>query len=113
MKTYGVVEIYVAPPFITSVIDGGDWSSSRPCRLTLGTQCIGGWAGPRAGLDLMEILKASFPYQEPNHGLVAIPIEPSRLNKMNGLYQWYSTFFVRVPPNIISLQLSTPKVVGV
>jgi hypothetical protein len=29
------------------------------------------------------------------------------------LEQWYSTFFVRVPPDIISLQLDTPKVVGV
>jgi hypothetical protein len=29
------------------------------------------------------------------------------------LYQWYSTFFVRVPPDIIFLQLCTPKVVGV
>jgi hypothetical protein len=29
------------------------------------------------------------------------------------LAQWYSTFFVRVPPDIISLQLCTPKVVGV
>jgi hypothetical protein len=29
------------------------------------------------------------------------------------LNQWYSTFFVRVPPDIISLQLCTPKVVGV
>jgi hypothetical protein len=27
--------------------------------------------------------------------------------------QWYSTFFVRVSPDIISLQLCTPKVVGV
>jgi hypothetical protein len=27
-------------------------------------------------------------------------------------YQWYSTFFVRVAPDIISLQLCTPKVVG-
>jgi hypothetical protein len=25
------------------------------------------------------------------------------------LEQWYSTFFVRVPPDIISLQLCTPK----
>jgi hypothetical protein len=29
-----------------------------------------------------------------------------------GIEQWYSTFFVRVPPDIISLQLCTPKVVG-
>jgi hypothetical protein len=27
--------------------------------------------------------------------------------------QWYSTFLVSVPPDIISLQLCTPKVVGV
>jgi hypothetical protein len=30
----------------------------------------------------------------------------------HALEQWYSTFFVRVPPDIISLQLCTPKVVG-
>jgi hypothetical protein len=29
------------------------------------------------------------------------------------LEEWYSTFFVRVPPDIISLQLCTPEVVGV
>jgi hypothetical protein len=27
------------------------------------------------------------------------------------LRQWYSTFFVRIPPDKISLQLCTPKVV--
>jgi hypothetical protein len=26
--------------------------------------------------------------------------------------QWYSTFFVHVPPDVISLQLYTPKVVS-
>jgi hypothetical protein len=26
--------------------------------------------------------------------------------------QWYSAFFVHVPPDVISLQLCTPKVVG-
>jgi hypothetical protein len=31
---------------------------------------------------------------------------------LNTLEQWYSTFFVRVPPDIISFQLCTPKVVG-
>jgi hypothetical protein len=30
-----------------------------------------------------------------------------------GLEQWYSTFLVCVPPDMISLQLFTPKVVGV
>jgi hypothetical protein len=28
------------------------------------------------------------------------------------LDHWYSTFFVRVPPDIIYLQIVTPKVVG-
>jgi hypothetical protein len=31
----------------------------------------------------------------------------------HSLEQWYSTFFVRVPPDIIFLQLCIPKVVGV
>jgi hypothetical protein len=31
----------------------------------------------------------------------------------HSLEQWFSTFFVRVLPNIISLQLCTTKVVGV
>jgi hypothetical protein len=29
------------------------------------------------------------------------------------LEQWYSNFFVRVPPDVISFQLCTPKVVSV
>jgi hypothetical protein len=33
--------------------------------------------------------------------------------EQDGLGQWYSTFSVRVPPDIISLQLCTLKVVGV
>jgi hypothetical protein len=31
----------------------------------------------------------------------------------DGLVQWYSTFFACVSPDIISLQLCAPKVVGV
>jgi hypothetical protein len=37
-----------------SALDGGGWSAPRPGRFTpgrLGTHCIGGWVGPRAGLD--------------------------------------------------------------
>jgi hypothetical protein len=30
-------------------------------------------------------------------------------NTVSGLDQWYSTYFVRVPPDVISLQLCTPK----
>jgi hypothetical protein len=50
------------PHFIdlgTSWGGGGEWSASRPGRFTLGerapgTHWIGGWMGPRAGLEDVE-----------------------------------------------------------
>jgi hypothetical protein len=39
-------------------VDGGEWSASRPGRdlppgeRTHGTDCTGGWVGPRAGQDM-------------------------------------------------------------
>jgi hypothetical protein len=41
---------------LTSALDGGEWSASRPGRFTpreraAGTHWIGGWVGPRTGLD--------------------------------------------------------------
>jgi hypothetical protein len=41
---------------LTSALDGGDWSASRPGRFSFrerasGTHCIGGSVGLRAGLD--------------------------------------------------------------
>jgi hypothetical protein len=49
----------VAPPFLTSARDGGEWSSLRPGCFTPGgiapdTYRIGGWVGPRAGLVAVE-----------------------------------------------------------
>jgi hypothetical protein len=49
----------IALPFLTSGLDGGEWSASRPCRFTPGeiapsTHWRGGWVGPRAGLDYVE-----------------------------------------------------------
>jgi hypothetical protein len=46
----------ISPPFLTSVLDGGEWWASRPCRSKPGerapdTHWIGGWVGPRVGLD--------------------------------------------------------------
>jgi hypothetical protein len=31
----------IASPFLTSAVDGGEWSASRPGRFTPGTHCIG------------------------------------------------------------------------
>jgi hypothetical protein len=48
---------YSSYSFLTSALDGGEWSASRPGRAlppgerTPGTHWIGGWVGPRAGLD--------------------------------------------------------------
>jgi hypothetical protein len=45
--------------FLTSALLGGEWWASRPGRFTPGergpsTHWIGGWVGPRVGLDNME-----------------------------------------------------------
>jgi hypothetical protein len=48
---------YSSYSFMTSALDGGEWSASRPGRAftpgesTPGTHWTGGWVGPRAGLD--------------------------------------------------------------
>jgi hypothetical protein len=49
----------MASPFFISALDGGDWSSSRTGRITPGERAldaflIGGWVGPRAGLNAVE-----------------------------------------------------------
>jgi hypothetical protein len=38
----------------SSVLVGGEWSASSPGSFTHATQWIGGWVGPRAGLNDME-----------------------------------------------------------
>jgi hypothetical protein len=48
-----------APPFLTSTLDGGEWSASRPASFTPverapGIHWIGGRVDPRAGLDDVE-----------------------------------------------------------
>jgi hypothetical protein len=48
---------YSSYSFLTSALDWGEWSASRPAALcqgerTPGTHCIGGWMGPRAGLGV-------------------------------------------------------------
>jgi hypothetical protein len=55
MKTYRGVgtKIHV---FMASALVGGEWTASRFCRftpreITAGAHCMGGWMGPRPGLD--------------------------------------------------------------
>jgi hypothetical protein len=54
----------MAPPFLISALDGGEWSASRPGCFTPGetapgTHSIGEWADPRASLDAVEWRKIS------------------------------------------------------
>jgi hypothetical protein len=58
MKTYGEVAVQIHS-FFTSDLVEGKWSASRPSRFTSGetdpsTYWIGGWVGPRAGVDNVE-----------------------------------------------------------
>jgi hypothetical protein len=57
MKAYGGNR-FIAPPFLTSALDGGEWSAVRPDRFTPGesvldTHWIGGLVVPRTGLSSM------------------------------------------------------------
>jgi hypothetical protein len=56
---------------LTSALDGGEWSASRPCYFTPrkrapGTHWIGGWMGPRAVLDAVMKRKIPRPRRESN-----------------------------------------------
>jgi hypothetical protein len=57
--------------FLTSAVDGSEWSASRPGRFTLrertpDTHWIGGYVGPRAGLDAVVRRKIPSPYRNSN-----------------------------------------------
>jgi hypothetical protein len=56
----------IATPFLTSALDRGKWSASYPGRFTTGIHWIGGWMGPRAGLDAVEYRQIFFPCRESN-----------------------------------------------
>jgi hypothetical protein len=62
---------YTSTHSLTSALDGGEWSASRPGRFTpkeraSGTHWIGGWMGPRAVLDAMVKRKIPSPRRESN-----------------------------------------------
>jgi hypothetical protein len=46
MKTYGGID----PPFLTSTLDGGEWSNSRPGRFTPGERAPGFSLNRRLGV---------------------------------------------------------------
>jgi hypothetical protein len=64
---------YSSTHSLTSALDGGEWSASRPGRFTHkertpGTHWIGGWVGSRAVLDAVVKRKIPSPLRESNSG---------------------------------------------
>jgi hypothetical protein len=58
-----------SPCILTSALDGGEWSASysgrfNPRERALGTHSIGGWVGPRAGLDAVVKRQILSPYTD-------------------------------------------------
>jgi hypothetical protein len=99
----------MAPPFFTSALDGGEWSTSRLDRYTpgetdTGTHLIGVWVDPRAGLNAMNY-KKSLALQAieprllgpPVRSVVAIPTEVfnSRKNRNNSFRIHIYTYNLR------------------
>jgi hypothetical protein len=86
MKAYWGIEVY-STHSLTSALDGGEWSASRPGRFTPrerapDTHWIGGWTDPRDVLDA--VVRRKFPAPAGNRTLEprstsANPIELSRL----------------------------------
>jgi hypothetical protein len=63
--------MYSSTRSLTSALDGGEWSASRPGRFTpreraTDTRWIGGWVGPRAVLDAVVNRKIPSPRRESN-----------------------------------------------
>jgi hypothetical protein len=61
----------ISPHTLTSALDGGEWSASRPGSFTPKarapfTHWIGGWVGPRSGLDAVVRRKIPSPNRESN-----------------------------------------------
>jgi hypothetical protein len=68
---------------LTSALDGGEWSTSRPGRFTPrerapGTHWIGGWVGPRTVLDAVVKRKIPSPRRESNPRSLIVQLAAQR-----------------------------------
>jgi hypothetical protein len=91
---------------VTSALDGGEWSASRPGRFTpreraLGTHWIGGWVGPRAVLDAVVKRKIPSPCRESN------PRTPIVQPVAQRYTDWAITALLLSPVSIIIIIISS------
>jgi hypothetical protein len=109
--------------FLTLALDGGEWSASHPSHFTPretapGTHWIGGWVGPRAGLDAVVKRKIPSPCQDsnPNHpahssvlyhqaiskqGFKNLTINSKKLNIVNSSFHIYNSTGVSLLERLI------------
>jgi hypothetical protein len=94
MKSEGI-----APPLLTSALDGGEWSASRPSRFipgerALSTNWMVGWVGPSVGLDAVE-KKKILHCREPNPGRPARSpfLIPTRLSRLQSQDMFFKIFY--------------------
>jgi hypothetical protein len=76
---YGGVDVQL-PVFLTSALDGGEWSYSRSGRFTpgeraSGTHWLGGWVGFTAGLEAVENRKILCPWPKSNPVLSKVKVK--------------------------------------
>jgi hypothetical protein len=100
IKMHGGVEAKLHT-FLTWVLDGSEWSASHLSHFTTGerapsTHWIGGWVGPRGGVDALMKRKILCPCQElnssyPSCSLLMILTEPSQLLQITGHIRKYKT----------------------
>jgi len=82
--------------FLTSALDGGEWSTSRPGRFipretAFCTDWIGDCVGPRVGLDTVVKRKIPSPFRDLNHDQ---PVRSPAINwAISVLSDWSSRTF--------------------
>jgi hypothetical protein len=84
-KTYGEVEVHLQV-FLTSALDGGEWSASRPGRFTTrenvpSIHWTGGWVYSIVGLDA--VAKRKIPAPAENQTSVVQPVALLMINELS------------------------------
>jgi hypothetical protein len=82
-----------APPFLTSTLDGIEWSALRLGRFTPDIHFIGNWVGPRDSLEAVERekivppleIKPDSPARSPS--LYRLSFRPEKTNKKTALHE--------------------------